>query len=138
MVENLAESPGMCSDGPGSAPIEIPKRDLFFEREQEREKGDDLGSGWGKRRVLLVFIPRPGSHPRSALADGPRCHRGQSARHADGPDPRRGRSVITSRTSSEAPPLHEPRGRSVLPWRTVRQEHPDGPAQCRGRSDLPF
>jgi hypothetical protein len=38
MVENLAESLGMCSDGPGSAPIEIPKRGPFLEKEQERER----------------------------------------------------------------------------------------------------
>jgi hypothetical protein len=29
MVENLAESPGMCSDDPGSAPIEIPKEGVL-------------------------------------------------------------------------------------------------------------
>jgi hypothetical protein len=34
-VENLAKSPGMCSDGPGSAPIKIPKRELFSLREMK-------------------------------------------------------------------------------------------------------
>jgi hypothetical protein len=38
MVENLAESPGMCSNGPGSAPNEIPKEGSFLEREQERDE----------------------------------------------------------------------------------------------------
>jgi hypothetical protein len=28
-VEDLAESLGMCSDGPGSAPNEIPKKEAF-------------------------------------------------------------------------------------------------------------
>jgi hypothetical protein len=70
MVENLVESSGMCSDGLGSAPIEILKREAFFEREQEREKGDDLGRV-GERGVLLRFIPRPGSHRRAARADSP-------------------------------------------------------------------
>jgi hypothetical protein len=37
MVENLAESPWMCLDGPGSAPIEIPRRGSFLEREKGRE-----------------------------------------------------------------------------------------------------
>jgi hypothetical protein len=30
MVENLAECPGMCSDGPGSAPIESPRGRPFL------------------------------------------------------------------------------------------------------------
>jgi hypothetical protein len=38
MVENLAESPGMCSDGPGSAPIEIPKREAFSLRGSKKER----------------------------------------------------------------------------------------------------
>jgi hypothetical protein len=45
MVENLAESPGMCSDGPGRAPIEIPKSKPFSLRgsKKERER-EELGS----------------------------------------------------------------------------------------------
>jgi hypothetical protein len=45
MVENLAESPRMCSDGPGSAPIEIPKRETFSLRgsKKERKKGTWVG-----------------------------------------------------------------------------------------------
>jgi hypothetical protein len=94
---------------------------------KERKKETWVGLG-KKERCLLVFIPRPGSHRRAARTDGPRRLRGQFARSADGPDPRRKLSIITSRTSRDAPPPHEPRGRSVLAWRTVRQEQPDGPA----------
>jgi hypothetical protein len=40
MVENLAESLGMCSDGLGSAPREIPKREAFTLRGgKKKEKG---------------------------------------------------------------------------------------------------
>jgi hypothetical protein len=139
MVENLAESPEMCSDGPGSAPIEIPKRETFSLRGSKKERKKVTWVGLGKEKeCLLVFILRPGSHMRTARADGPRRPRGQSTRHADSPAPRRGRSVIASRTTSAAPLPHEPCGRATPPWRTVRQEQPDGPAHCRGRSDLPF
>jgi hypothetical protein len=138
MVENLAESPGMCSDGPGSAPIKIPKRELFSLREGKKNGRAGDRVGWGKKTASLLQPARPGSHPRAAQADGPRHPRGQSARRADGPDPRRGLSVNASRTSSAAPSPHKPRGRSALPWRTVRQEQPDGPSCCCGRSDLLF
>jgi hypothetical protein len=139
MVENLAESPGMCSDGPGSAPNKIPKRELFSLREgKKKEKGMNC-LRWRKgKRDWNVIIPRPGSHPRAERADGPQHHRGQSARRADGPDPRRGRSVVAFRTTSAAPLPHEPRGRSALPWRTLRQEQPDGPPRCCGQSKLLF
>jgi hypothetical protein len=53
MVENLAESPGMCSDGPGSAPIEIPKREAFSLRGSKREKGEDW-VGLGKGEEVLA------------------------------------------------------------------------------------
>jgi hypothetical protein len=50
MVENLAESPGMCSDGPGSAPIEIPKREALSMRgSKKREKGMNW-LRWRKRK----------------------------------------------------------------------------------------
>jgi hypothetical protein len=138
-VENLAESPGMCSDGPGSAPNEIPKGEPFSLSGSKKKRKKRRGSGLGKEKGwLLDYIPRPGSHPRAARADGPRHPRGQSARRADGPDPRRGLSVIASKTTRDAPPSHEPRGRSALPWRTVRQEQTDGPPCCCGRSDLLF
>jgi hypothetical protein len=50
MVENLAESPWTCSDGPGSAPNKIPKGVSFLEREQEREGGRGPWSGWRRER----------------------------------------------------------------------------------------
>jgi hypothetical protein len=51
MVENLAESPGMCSDGPGSAPIEIPKRETFSLRGSKKEKKKEIRSGWEKEEL---------------------------------------------------------------------------------------
>jgi hypothetical protein len=38
IVENLAESSGMCSDGPRGAPIEIPKREAFSLRGSKKER----------------------------------------------------------------------------------------------------
>jgi hypothetical protein len=59
MVENLAESPGMCSDGPGSAPIKIPKRELFSLREREiKKKGKEIGSGWRKKKACYYTSSR--------------------------------------------------------------------------------
>jgi hypothetical protein len=128
MVENFAESLGMCSDCPGRALIKILKRGLFSLREGKRKKIGSNCLRWRKGRSGWVdFIPRPETHPRATRADSPRHPRGRSVRHADGPGPRRGRSVKASRTSGAAPLPHEPRGRSALPWRTVRQEQPDGP-----------
>jgi hypothetical protein len=94
--------------------------------------------GEGVPECLLIFIPWPWSHTRAARADGPRRPCGQSARSADGPDPRRGWSVNTYKTSRDASAPHQPCGRSALAWRTVRQDQRDGPAYRRGRSDLPF
>jgi hypothetical protein len=53
MVENLAESPGICSDGPGSARIKIPKEGAFSLREGKRER---------ERRGLLSVWEREGRH----------------------------------------------------------------------------
>jgi hypothetical protein len=93
----------------------------------------------GTRRETANFThSRPRSHRCAAGADSLRCPSGQSARSADGPDPRRGRSVKTNRTSRDAPAPHQLRGRSAMAWRTVRQDQPDGPAYRRGRCDLPF
>jgi hypothetical protein len=89
-------------------------------------------------RVLGPTCARHARTVRDAPADSPRCPRGQSARCADGPAPRRGRSVIRSRTSSTAPLPTEPSGQSVSPWRTVRQERTDSLTHLRGQSDLPF
>jgi hypothetical protein len=129
----------MCSDGPESAPSEIPKREVFSLRGSKKERREGDRVGWGKKTACFRLQPaRPGSHPRAARADGPRHPRGQSASCANGPDPRRGLSVNASRTSSAAPSPHEPGGRSALPRRTVRQEQADGPSCCSGRSDLLF
>jgi hypothetical protein len=51
MVENLAESPWMCSDGPGSAPIEIPRRGSFLEREKGRKRWRGVFAGWEEERI---------------------------------------------------------------------------------------
>jgi hypothetical protein len=137
MLENLAESPWTCSDGLGSALNEIPKGVSFLEREQEREREEvDLGRV-GEEKGLHLH-PTPWDPPTRGTRGQSAAPRGPSARCADGSPPRRGLSVICSRTTSAAPPPHEPRGRSAPPWRTVRQEWPDSPAHCRRRSDLPF
>jgi hypothetical protein len=54
MVENLAENPGMCSDGPGSAPIKIPKEGfLFTSRAREKEKDGDM-VGFENKGICLL------------------------------------------------------------------------------------
>jgi hypothetical protein len=55
MVENLAESPGICSDGPGSARIKIPKEGAFSLREgkREREEGSFFRFGNEKGGIKL-------------------------------------------------------------------------------------
>jgi hypothetical protein len=50
MVENPAESPGMCSDGPGSAPIEIPKRESFSMRGSKKREKRMNRLRWRKRK----------------------------------------------------------------------------------------
>jgi hypothetical protein len=120
MVENLAKSPEMCSDGPGSAPIETPKREAFSLRGSKKERREKIGSGWGKEeRCLLDLIPRPGSHLRSARADGPR-HPADS--------PRGARTVRTP--SADGPLLHlECPVMHLLPT-----SHADGPRCPDGQS----
>jgi hypothetical protein len=90
MVENLAESPGMCSDGPGSALIKIPKRELFSLREgKKKEKGKNWLRWRKERRGWIDFIPRPGTHPRATRAQSatpPRTVR--EARGRSGPQAR--------------------------------------------------
>jgi hypothetical protein len=51
MVENLAENPWMCSNGPGSAPIEIPRRGSFLERDKGRERWIGVFAGWQEERI---------------------------------------------------------------------------------------
>jgi hypothetical protein len=57
MVENLAESSRMCSDGPGVLESKSKGGGLFFERDQEREKGDGLlrfGKEEGGQQTYLL------------------------------------------------------------------------------------
>jgi hypothetical protein len=129
----------MCSDSPGSSPIEIPKREAFSLRGSKKERKEMTSCGLGRRKEatglsLRVLGPTSAQHAR-IVRDAPH---GQSARCADGPAPRRGRSVIRSRTSRTAPLPLEPRGQSASPWRTVRQERMGSPAHLRGPSGLPF
>jgi hypothetical protein len=69
MVENLTESPGMCSDGPRSAPIEIPKRGCpslrKSKRERERERDVERGfCGLGRRKEeLFSYLLATGAPP---------------------------------------------------------------------------
>jgi hypothetical protein len=136
MVENLLESTGMCTDGPGSAPIEIPKEGvLSWERARERWKDEALVGLEKKGIACLTYSHRPWSHQCATHADSPRRTRGQSVRCAYGPAPRRGRYVICTRTSNTAPLTHKPRGRSAPHRRTVRQVQSDSPAHW---VDSPF
>jgi hypothetical protein len=41
-VENLAESPWMCSDGSGSAPIEIPKEGVLLSPRARKRDGEEV------------------------------------------------------------------------------------------------
>jgi hypothetical protein len=50
MVENLAESPGMCSDSPGSAPIKIPKRESLSMRGSKKREKRTNWLRWRKRK----------------------------------------------------------------------------------------
>jgi hypothetical protein len=71
-VENLAESPGMCSDGPGSAPIEIPKRETFSLRGSKKVRKEMTWVGLGEEKESCLFSSlRPGSHTSVTRADGP-------------------------------------------------------------------
>jgi hypothetical protein len=93
----------MCSDGPGSAPNEIPKGEPFSLSGSKKERKKRRGSGLGKEKGwLLDYIPRPRGartvrtpsadcplllpeRPEMHLlstshANGPRCPGGQSAR----------------------------------------------------------
>jgi hypothetical protein len=138
MVDNLTESPWMCSDSPGSAPIEIPKEGfLSWERAREREKDEGL-CGLGKKEdACWLSNPWPWPHLRVARANSPRCTRGQS-RRTDSLAPRCERSEITTRASSSSPRLCDPRGQSVGDLRTVPLVRLDGPPVCRGWSEILF
>jgi hypothetical protein len=116
------------------------------ERERERERGRErerdversfCGLGTRKKE-LLTYLLATRSHLRAARVDSPRRTRGQSARCADGPAHRRGRSVICTRTSSITPIALEPRRRSTPHRRTVRQVQPDSPTHWADNSTCLF
>jgi hypothetical protein len=70
MVENLAESPGMCSNGLGSAPTEIPKRDAFSLRGSKKERKEMTSCGLGRKTEatglsLHVLGPTSARHTRT-------------------------------------------------------------------------
>jgi hypothetical protein len=81
MVENLAESPWTCSDGPRSAPNKIPKEGAFS-RDRARERGKKKTLvGLEKRKGFPASFtsrglgPTRARHPqtvRGAYADSPR------------------------------------------------------------------
>jgi hypothetical protein len=136
MVENLAESPGMCLDGPGSAPIEIPKRETFSLRgsKKERKKIKILGSGWGKRSPAW-FHPRGlgptrARHARTVCdvpVDGSRGARTVQTQGADGPLLLPERPVLHLFPTSRANGLRCSGGQSARSRGTVRPIAADGP-----------
>jgi hypothetical protein len=84
-------------------------------RERERERCGEGLLQFGNEKEGLLLSPRDlgptcAWHART-VRDSP----------ADGPAPRRGRTVISSRTSSTAPSAIDLRGRSAPHQRTVRQ-----------------
>jgi hypothetical protein len=132
MVENLGESPGMCSDSPGSAPIEIPKRETFSLRGSKKERKEILGSGWEKRRSHVCFHPR-GLGPtrartvRGAPADSPRGARTVWRPGADGPLLLPERPVPHLFPTSHADGPRRPGRQSARSIQTVRPIAADGP-----------
>jgi hypothetical protein len=58
MVENLAESPGMCSDGLGSARIKIPKEGAFSLIQNKKEREGKASCVLGKRKEAADLSPR--------------------------------------------------------------------------------
>jgi hypothetical protein len=57
MVENLSESPGICSDGPGSAPNEIPKGELFSLRGSKKGEKEEERVGFGNKKGASQLYP---------------------------------------------------------------------------------
>jgi hypothetical protein len=93
IVEKLAESPGMCSDGSGSAPIKIPKRETFSLRGSKKRERRRLGRVGEKRRGACLTSSR-GLGPTGAWharmvcdvpADSPRGARTVQTQGADYP-----------------------------------------------------
>jgi hypothetical protein len=123
MVENLGESPGMCSDSPGSAPIEIPKRETFSLRGSKKERKEILGSGWEKRRSHVCFHPRGLGPTRGRSAAPPR-----TVREA------RGRSGAPARTVRYCFQNDRCRTSSPRAMRMVRAALADSPPGASRRS----
>jgi hypothetical protein len=128
MVENLAESPGMCSDGPGSAPREIPKRGAITLRGSKRkEKGANCFGGGRKEEVESISSrglgptrARQGRTVRDTPADGPRGARTVRAPGADSPLLLPERPEPHLRPTSHADGPRCPGGQSARSSRMVR------------------
>jgi hypothetical protein len=135
MVENFAESPGMCSDCPGRALIKIPKRGLFSLREGKRKKIGSKCLRWRKgRRGLGRFHPAawdpPARHGRTVRdnpADSPRGARTVRAPGADGPLKLPERPELHPCPTNHADGPGCPGGQSARSSRTVRLVEMDGP-----------
>jgi hypothetical protein len=135
MVENLAESPGMCSDGPGSAPIKIPKRELFSLRGSKKEREGRTGFGVGEGKGADLFSSRGlgptrarhGRTVRNTPADGPRGARTVRTPGADCPLKLPEHPVLQLRPTSHADGPRCPGGQSARSSRTVRPVAADGP-----------
>jgi hypothetical protein len=125
----------MCSDGPGSAPNEIPKGVPFLEREQEREEERTPGLGWRREGVPASISsrglgPNRTRHPRTvrgAHVDGPRG--AWTIRHpgADSPLFDLGPPVLPLSPPSRADSPRRPGRRSARSRRIVRPTAADSP-----------
>jgi hypothetical protein len=120
MVENLAESLGMCSDGPGSAPIEIPKERAFsWERARKKE-------GW---RSLAVWERERRADDLSPRDLGPTCARhAWTVRDAPADGPRGARTVRYFHQNVQYLPS------CPRTTRTVRAAPAEGPLGTAGQS----
>jgi hypothetical protein len=133
MVENLAESPGMCSDGPGSAPNEIPKRELFSLSGSKKGEKEEETVGFGKGEGWLYYIPRPGPtrawHGRT-VRDTPRAVSEARTVRTLGADcplllPERPEMHLLPMSHADGPRC--PGGQSARSRRTVHPVAADGP-----------
>jgi hypothetical protein len=135
MVENLAESPGMCSDGPGRAPIKIPKREPFSlggsKKEREGRTGFGVGEGKGadliSSRGLGPTRTRHGRTVRDTPADGPRGARTVRTPAADCPLMLPEQPVLHLLPTIRTDGPRYPGGQSARTSRTVRPVAADGP-----------
>jgi hypothetical protein len=130
MVENLTESPGMCSDGPGSAPIEIPKREAFSLRGGKKERKEMTSCGLGRRKeatgLSLVSWDPPARDTHGPSATPPRTVREV-----------RGRSGAPARTVRYSLHYIQSCPSPSRAARTVRVALEDGPPRADGQSGPP-